>query len=155
MIWIILLLGIALLFFICGKNEKDEADASLFYSLVIPFVASSFLILIVAASAITYEVDVTIPQLETQATMTCNAVEEVRKANYLSPVSKTPLIEGSIENIKQSTNLTLAITACATHKTDYNKEVIGYQKAKKSNYRKILGFALFIPKSINQMQVME
>lgn len=81
-----------------------------------------------------------------------NRIEDVRNATY-SHKDGGSLISGSIENLKQSTNLTEFIEYVARRESRYDNE-LGYYKTAKMNYRTQLFSVFFVSDEVNTLPFM-
>ena len=81
-------------------------------------------------------------------------IKTIRAARYETKENGT-LISGSIENMKQSTQLSKYISSLANHKANYNSVLIKLQFYKTSKLFNIIWNGLFIDSRIMELKPIE
>jgi hypothetical protein len=150
MFWILLVLAGLIFIFLCIKFDWDEFFFLL--SLAI-FVSGIIMSCIVFASGINYY-----PRLagEYRGIMILKSrVKDIRNAYYDSNKSKNTLIEGNLENFKQSSNLSSFLVKVTTAEKRYSQELAEAHIYKKYFIFKFFGPGLFIHDEVLELPRIE
>jgi hypothetical protein len=83
--------------------------------------------------------NVGVPATKEYAIAECAAVEQVKEAHYNINLPESALVGGSLDNLKQSSNLTETIQRCAHLKGRWNSRLVWHQQFKQS----IIGYWFF------------
>jgi hypothetical protein len=75
----------------------------------------------------------------------CAGVEQIRNAYYPSQSSGSELVQGSIENVKQSAILSDAVEKCINLKANYNDNVVGMRRKYGTKMALLFGARMFYP----------
>jgi len=147
MIWIVLTI-LLLITFIGGIRNKDDFDDG--DGLTILTLAICILIL---SLTIFHGVKVypELISLKSKAEVIYSEVDTIKNAYYKNE-QKSSLIAGSLDNYKQSTNLSQYIKQYAELKAEYNSSLKYYQTIKKMWTYKLFGHAIFISNRIYDLK---
>lgn len=143
MIWWILLP----LFLLLGFTLLNDSDYCLLW--IIPVIILLIVCLGFTSDAINTYKDLVTDKTKAEAYI--SELESVRNAYYKESISGT-LVGGSLDNLKQSTNLSEYIIKCASLKAEYNSNLKGNKIYKTQTIYKFLGFSLFISDEVLKLE---
>jgi len=150
MVWIALLLGLLIFLVKNVKKIKENDHADLIF-LALGIVV---LILVNAVGGVIHSGTIVYPNLISLKSKVESLYSEMNtiKNAYYESNQKGFLIAGSLDNYKQSTNLSQYIKQCAELKAKYNSSLKYYQTIKKIWIYKLFGYAIFISNRIYNLE---
>jgi len=141
-IWLILCF-VCLIAFCIVKDEDTKFMLCLF----------CFVLYLISIVAINHGIRIYpyLIKLKTQAESIKSEISNIRNAYYLTK-NCGKLMAGSIENFKQSTNLSQYIQKYAELKAKYNSDLKYYQTIKKMWVHKLFTYGFFISNKIYELE---
>ena len=147
MFWILLMLVGILLMLVGMKRDWDAAGPAWFFLIGLGLMIT----LVLAGKGISYY-----PELKAQQEKVFALQSEIGRitdARY-SSIKSGSLVGGSLDNMNQSTALSLYIAEYARTKAEYNKDLTYAQTIKKITMYKWFGYSLFMCDEIDKLPLL-